>query len=146
MCFQPSLHGLTLTLVLRCVSIMEWMPTSKHGLQFVFPIYIWVIVGLVILVSHYSRRFANLLGNNPVSVLATLIHLSYTKILRTLIATVYFTHLKYPTYNRGVWLHDANVDYIAGKHIPLFLVAVLIFLFLTLSCFCLVSGCRLYPI
>ena len=33
---------------------------------------------------------------------------------------------------------DANADYLAGKHIPLFLVAVLVFLFfLTLSCFSL---------
>ena len=31
-----------------------------------------------------------------------------------------------------VWLHDANIDYLVGKHIPLFLVAVLVFLFLFL--------------
>ena len=41
---------------------------SKTWLQFVFPVYIWVLIGLMILVSHYSRRFAKLLGNNPVSV------------------------------------------------------------------------------
>ena len=100
---------------------------SKTWLQFVFPVYIWALVGLIILVSHFSQRFANLLGNNPVSVLATLILLSYAKILRTLIATAYFTHLEYPTYNRSVWFYDANIDYISGKHIPLFLVAVLVF-------------------
>ena len=105
---------------------------SKTWLQFVFPVYIWVLVGLMILVSHFSQRFAYLLGNNPVSVLATLILLSYAKILRTLITTVYFTHLEYPTYNRSVWFYDANIDYIVGKHIPLFLVAVLVFFFLFL--------------
>ena len=105
---------------------------SKTWLQFVFPVYIWVLVGLMIIFSHYSNRFANLLGNNPVSVLATLILLSYTKILRTLIAVLYVTYLQYPTYNRGVWLYDANVDYFSGKHIPLFLVAVFSFLFLFL--------------
>ena len=31
-----------------------------------------------------------------------------------------------------VWLYDARVDYLHGKHIPLFLVAVLVFLFLFL--------------
>ena len=98
---------------------------SKTWLQFVFPVYIWVLVGLMVLVSHFSHRFANLLGNNPVSVLATLILLSYTKFLRTLIAVFYITYLEYPTYNRGVRLYDANIDYISGKHIPLFLVAVL---------------------
>ena len=105
---------------------------SKTWLQFVFPLYIWVLIGFIILVSHFSQKFANLLGNNPVSVLATLILLSYTKVLRTLITTAYFTHLEYPTYNRSVWFYDANIDYIIGKHIPLFLVAVLVFFFLFL--------------
>ena len=105
---------------------------SKTWLQFVFPVYIWVLVGLMILLSHYSRRFANLLGNNPVSVLATLILLSYAKILRTVITALYITYLEYPTYNRTVWLYDANIDYLVGKHIPLFIVAALVFLFLFL--------------
>ena len=105
---------------------------SQTWLQFVFPAYLWVIVGLVILVSNYSHRFAKLLGNNPVSILATLILLSYTKILRTLIAAINFTHLEYLTDNRTVWLYDANINYSSGKHVPLFLVAVLVFLFLFL--------------
>ena len=103
---------------------------TKTWLQFVFPVYIWLLVGLVILVSHFSHRFANLLGNNPVSVLATLILLSYTKILCTLIVVFYITYLEYPTYNRTVWLYDANIDCLSSKYIPLFIVAVLFFLFL----------------
>ena len=103
---------------------------SKTWLQFVFPAYLWVIVGLIILASHFSHRFTKLLGNNPVSVLATLILLSYTKILRNLIAALYITYLEYPTYNKGVWLYDANIDYLRTKHIPLFVLAVLVFLFL----------------
>ena len=104
----------------------------KTWLQFVFPAYILVIVGLMILVSNYSNRFANMLGSNPIPILATLILLSYTKILRTLVAAMNITYLEYPTYNRTVWLYDANVDYLVGKHIPLFLVAVVVFLFLFL--------------
>ena len=106
---------------------------TKTWLHFVFPVYIWVLVVLMIVVSHYSQWFANVLGSNPVSVLATLILLSYAKVLRTFITAVYITHLKYPAnYNRRVWLHDANIDYLSGKHIPLFLVAMLVFLFLFL--------------
>ena len=103
---------------------------SKTWLQFVFPAYIWMIVGLVVVVCNYSPRFANLLGSNPVSVLATLILLSYTKVLRTLITVIYVTYLEYPNYHKGVWLYDANIDYLSGKHIPLFVVAVFVFLFL----------------
>ena len=105
---------------------------SKTWLQFVFPVYVWMIVGFIIITSNFSLRFTKLLGNNPVSVLATLILLSYTKILRTLITVIHVTYLEYPTYNRRVWLYDANIEYLVGKHIPLFLVAVLVFLFLFL--------------
>jgi len=105
---------------------------SKTWLQFVFPVYIWTIVGLLILVSRFSDKFAKLLGNNPVSVLATLILLSYAKILRTITAAINVTYLEYPTYIKGVWLNDANVGYLSGKHIPLFLVAMIFFLFLFL--------------
>ena len=105
---------------------------SKTWLQFVFPVYIWVIVGLLILVSRFSDKFAKLLGNNPVSVLATLILLSYAKVLRTILAAINVTYLEYPTYSKGVWLNDANINYLSGKHIPLFLVAICFFLFLFL--------------
>ena len=118
---------------------------SKTWLQFVFPVYIWVLVGLIILISHFSQKFASLLGSNPVSVLATLILLSYAKVLRTFIAAVSFIDLEYHIsftdldyqdhYNgsvRRMWLFDANVDYLDGKHIPLFIVAVLVFFFLFL--------------
>ena len=78
----------------------------------------------MIFVSHFSRRFAKLLGNNPVSVLATLLFLSYTKIL----GVFNVTYLNYPAYNRAVWLYDANIDYLSAKHLPLFLFALLVFL------------------
>ena len=108
--------------------------SSKTWLQFVFPVYIWVLIGLMIVVSHYSQRFANLLGSNPVSVLATLILLSYTKVLRTLIFASCFADLDYPNNStRRVWLHDANIDYLFGKHIPLSVLAILFLFLLFLS-------------
>ena len=103
---------------------------TNTWLQFVFPVYIWMLVGFIVLISNFSHRFANLLGNNPVSVLATLILLSYTKILCTLIDAIHITYLEYPGCDRGVWLYDANIQYLTGKHIPLFLVAMLVFIFL----------------
>ena len=89
---------------------------GKTWLQFVFPVYIWVLVGLIIVVGRFSQKFANLLGNNPISVLATLILLSYAKLLHTFINVVSFTYLEYEDHNRSVWLYDANVDYFAGRH------------------------------
>ena len=101
---------------------------ARTWLQFVFPLYIWIIIGLIILLSNFSQRIAKVFGTNPVAVLATLFLLSYTKILRTIITAVSLTFLEYPDQNKAVWLHDANIGYFEGKHIPLFLAAVFMFL------------------
>ena len=64
---------------------------------------------------------------NPVATLATLILFSYTYLLDTVLDTFSFTILKYPNGTRNiVWLPDASVGYLQGKHIPLFLIAVVI--------------------
>ena len=106
---------------------------AKTWLQFIFPLYIWSLVGLIILASYYSSRIGRLFGSNPVAVLATLFHLSYAKLLRTIIATLFFTFLDYPNgVQVAVWLYDGNIRYLHGKHIALFLVALLTLLILFL--------------
>ena len=45
---------------------------TKAWLQFVFPFYVWALVGIIILISHYSSKVATILGTNPIAVLATL--------------------------------------------------------------------------
>ena len=106
---------------------------AKIWLQFVFPLYVWSLVGLIIIASEYSTRIARMFGSNPVAVLATLFLLSYAKLLRTIIAALYFTFLDYPDEVRvAVWLYDGNIVYIHGKHTALFLVALLTFMALFL--------------
>ena len=106
---------------------------ARTWLQFVFPLYIWAIVMFMIVSSHYSTIAAKLFGrNNSVRVLATLLLLSYAKILRTIITALSFTTLTYPDKSiKFLWLADANIQYLTGKHVPLFLVALL-FLLLSL--------------
>ena len=115
---------------------------TKAWLQFVFPVYVWALVGIIILISHYSSIVATVLGSNPVAVLATLFLLSYTKFLRTIIAALSYTLLEYPSNSRiAVWLYDANIGYLSNKHIPLFTAAVvcLIVLFLPYTLFLIFS-------
>jgi len=101
---------------------------AKTWLQFVFPIYIWTVIGLTIFISGCSLKISRILGSNPVAVLATLILLSYTKILRTIISALSFTTLQYPNdRTEVVWLYDANISYLHNKHIPLFVVGLLFF-------------------
>ena len=103
---------------------------AKTWLDLVFPVYIWVIVGFLVYISHRSVVVTKLLGSSPVPVLATLFLLSYAKVLRTIIAALSLTVLHYPHKNVLVWIHDANVS--LAKYIPLALIAMffLVFLFL----------------
>ena len=73
-----------------------------------------IIVGLIILVSRYSRRVTKVLGSHPIAVLATFFLLSYVKILRVFISVVSFVTLEYPNLQRkaSTWRLDANIDYI----------------------------------
>ena len=98
---------------------------SKAWLQYAFPVYVWALVGAVILASRRSTRIARCLGTNPVAVLATLFLLSYAKLLRSIINPLYATFLKYPSDTKEVWLVDGNIPYLKGKHIPLFLTSLL---------------------
>ena len=99
----------------------------KTWLQFLFPLYIIFLVVAIIVIGDYSHRFASLFaGKNPVATLATLILLSYAKLLRTVIAALSFAQLPHQNgSHETVWLLDANVLYLQGKHIPLFIVAVI---------------------
>ena len=82
----------------------------KTWLQFVFPLYILALVGAIIITSKYSTRMTKIFGTNAVSVLATLILLSYTKILRILITAFSFTTLTGSEgYHSMVWLADGNI-------------------------------------
>ena len=106
---------------------------AKTWLQFVFPIYIWLIVILIIVSSHYYTKAAKLSGRNAVQVLATLFLLSYAKLLQATITIISSTTLEYPDGSiRRVWLYDGNVDYLKGKHIPLFMATLLVLLVLSL--------------
>ena len=97
----------------------------KTWLQFVFPVYIWIITAIIIIASHHSSMATKIFGNNSVPVLATLFLLSYAKLLRTIITVLTFTFLDYPDGSRiVVWSYDANISYFSTSHTTLFLVAV----------------------
>ena len=102
------------------IYISTWM-------QFLFPLYIWLLILAIVLASKYSRRISKLTTSNTVPVLATLMLLSYTKLLTTLIGAVSFTDLQFleNAPHSRVWLLDGNILYLKGKHLPLFLISIL---------------------
>ena len=106
---------------------------TRTWLQFIFPVYIWVLVCSIIILCYYKTWAVRMFGRNPVAVLATLFLLSYAKLLRTIITALSFTFPEYPDRSEvAVWLYDGNVGYLKGKHIPLFLVAMIVLLLLFL--------------
>lgn len=105
---------------------------AKAWLQLTFPVYIIVIVAMVIVMSQHSKSFSNLISKkNPVATLATLILFSYAKLLHSIIGILSYAILQYTStekelFSKIVWLFDGSVSYLKGKHIPLFMIAVLI--------------------
>ena len=113
----------------------------KTWLQFAFPVYIWIIAGVIILLgrSRYLDRLLKLpMASNIVQVVATLVLLSYSKLLRTVI--IVFVPATIEVYSNGeknstdtVWRFDGEIKY--GKfpeHCILLSVAILAIVFLWL--------------
>ena len=98
---------------------------DKVWLQFVFPVYIWALVGIIIYAARHSTFIVKIIGSSPVSVLATLFLLSYAKLLQTTISIFSFTDLTFPDKSTSHrWLLDGNIVMASGKHIPLLVIAL----------------------
>ena len=106
----------------------------KTWLQFAFPLYVILLVILIIIASEYYPKFATLIGKrDPVATLATLILLSYAKLLSTSITGLSFATLHYPDSERIVWLPDGNVNYFTeGKHAVLATMSLLILIVISI--------------
>ena len=62
---------------------------AKTGLQFVFPIYLWLLMVTIIYVGKHNVCNKNLSSRSSISVLSTLILLSYLKILHTTVSVFF---------------------------------------------------------
>ena len=100
--------------------------------NFCIPVFIWIVIGILIYASSKSRRVTRLIGENVVKVLATIILISYTKILKNEVAVLPCARLYYPEINgsrlsprKNHWLVDGNVEYWQGKHLLLVVIGLL---------------------
>ena len=106
----------------------------KTWLQFLFPLYIWTIAGIITVACRYSSCLTNLVGSRAVPLLATLFFLSYMKLLRTIIdATFIAVIAQYPqNTSYAVWYLDGSLRYCWHPHIYLFIAAIATLVFLWL--------------
>ena len=106
----------------------------KTWLQFIFPFY---TAGLFFLGLRFSSKLSKLFGSRSVPTLATLLFLSYTKLLRTIIAVLGLAQVKIFSNDStittlAVWSVDGQYRYGMHPHIYLVLAAVACLLFLWL--------------
>ena len=109
----------------------------KSLLQYIFPLYICSIVVFIIWGAKRSTRLTRLLGSKAVSVLSSLILLSYTKLLRNMYQSLNYASLLYYDNKTRVrtiivWAEDGRLKYVASEH------AVVFFIGLTVAVLCLV--------
>ena len=104
-------------------------------LQFVFPAYLFLLMGGIIVGCRYSVWLCRLCGSHAVPALATLFLMSYTKILLTVTNALSMSQLPCNVSILTVWSVDGNIDYGSGKHLIL----------LIFSCGVLVIGLA-YPV
>ena len=107
----------------------EGMTTAgKVGFQFLFPVYLWSIVVILVLLSKCSVRLSELISKSSVQVLVTLFYLSFSKLLSTIIvifSTSAISVIKGPDNytSRLVWYYDGH-DYGSSTHAVLIALAV----------------------
>ena len=107
---------------------------GKTWLQFVFPIYLWLIALLIVLLCHYSTKATKIFGYNAVAVLTTLFLLSYTKLQRTIVLSLGASVLSQfnPNNVQVTWRLDSNIEYFGYPHAFLFVIALAVLIFLSL--------------
>ena len=122
---------LNLDLGIKTCFVQGMSSYAKTWIQFLFPIYLWSIAGIMVIAAHYSTTLTKLFGNNCVQVLATLFLLSYAKLLRAIITVIIPAVISVypfkgfsPTDVKVVWAFDGNLSYCGNPHVFLFIVAL----------------------
>lgn len=109
----------------------EMTSLHKSSIMFSIPIYLWLLVIVIILVSKHSTLIANLTVGSSVQVLATLMHLSVSQLFIISIDTLLPSQLHSQNYSTTlVWYIDGNVSY--GKnigHVILIIISLSVLLF-----------------
>ena len=102
---------------------------KKTAILYVFPLYFWLIVAVIVLLSRCSTRIANFIVGSSVQVLVTLMYISYSDILSISLLVLTPAHIYYNSTNISgellVWFRDGSVLYGQNPfHIVLLCVSV----------------------
>ena len=132
---KPFIAWLNLDFGIETCFVKGLDPYTKTWLQFLFPLYIWTIAGLMITAAHYSTKVTNLIGSRALHTLCTLFFLSYSKLFRIIKDILHLTVLTTVYENgaeskRKIWLWEGERSLQDSKYLGLFIFAAMIFLVL----------------
>ena len=105
----------------------------KLGLQLAFSFYLWLIVAVMLVIARCSSWVTKYLVQSSVQVLITLIHLSFSRMLMTVIEVFSFVTITTEDRQYIVWLVDGTIEY--GKnigHVILLCIATMVSVFVIL--------------
>jgi len=127
------------------------MYTKKHGYS-LFPFYIWFLVGVIIVMCHYSVTATKLMGTRNIEVLATLFLLTYTKLLKTIVTALSYTNIFIARADnltdsltpQRVWLYDGPIEFFQMKHMAISVMSLifLLCLFIPYTLFLTFAQCE----
>ena len=120
-------------------------PHTKLWLQLIFPVYLIVLMAIAAIIYHlltllrkkqkkfeFYFRILGKFGRRIIPVLATIILLSYTKLLQVIFTVLSFTHLDYPDGSRVIWLYNGNITFGKGTHLSLLIVSLILLVIVVL--------------
>ena len=139
---RPYNQMIPLTLFVSWLNLDLGIPTCFYDgldmyqyswLQYAFPVYLWLLTGAIVVWCKCSRIVRKLLGTNPIAVLATVILMSYTKIIQTALGSLVYANLEDSAGKSGrkVWFLNGNLEYFHDwRHILLGITGICIITFL----------------
>lgn len=106
---------------------------GKVWLRLIFPVYLLLIVGALMYASRYSKRIEMVTRKRVIPVIATILLLSYNKIL-LVISSVLFSYVVVHSFEDGntewFWSIDTGIPIFGVRFCFIFVVCALIFLFI----------------
>ena len=106
---------------------------SKSGSFFAFPVFLLLIVAGLVISSYHSTKIANFIAHSSIQVVATLLYLSFAKLLLTVINILTPVTIHTPQRDFTVWYIDGSIPYGQDPgHIALTVIALFTLIFILL--------------
>lgn len=114
---------------------------------FIVPIYLWFIVLVLILLSRHFQAVAKLTSRSAIPVLATIIHLSFSKLLSFVVNALSVIYLEVEnnygnSSHRYVWYFDGSVEYFSKYHVGMFCLSLISLVFFLLPYTIFLTGTK----